>query len=96
MLKSRKTTHKKQLAARVLCGLLLGAYLTAGYCMPTAWGELSGDGMVEGKFIGEVTNVTIRGYNVSAAYDNDVYATAWGPIPKSASSTSRSPTRTPS
>ena len=28
-------------AARVLCALLLGAYLTAGYSMPVAWGRKS-------------------------------------------------------
>ncbi|MBO6265749.1 MAG: ESPR domain-containing protein, partial [Acidaminococcaceae bacterium] len=31
-------------AGRVLCGLLLGAYLTAGYSMPVAWGTPAGDG----------------------------------------------------
>ena len=29
--------QRKFLAAQVLCGLLLGAYLTAGYSMPAAW-----------------------------------------------------------
>ena len=31
--------QRKFLAARILCGLLLGAYLTGGYCMPVAWGN---------------------------------------------------------
>ena len=33
-----RTTNKKQLAARVLCTLLLGAYLVGGYGEPVAWG----------------------------------------------------------
>ena len=33
-----RTTNKKQLAARVLCGLLLSTYLTGAYSMPVAWG----------------------------------------------------------
>ena len=41
-------------AARVLCALLLGAYLTAGYSMPVAWGAdgyviRDGDTIVWGK-----------------------------------------------
>ncbi|MBQ5345182.1 MAG: hypothetical protein J6F33_08315, partial [Acidaminococcaceae bacterium] len=43
-------------AARVLCALLLGAYLTAGYSMPVAWGA---EAQVRG-------NVTLDGINSSA------------------------------
>ena len=32
-----RTTNKKQLAARVLCGLLLGMYFVGGYGQPVAW-----------------------------------------------------------
>ena len=43
-------------AARVLCALMLGAYLTAGYSMPVAWGE---EDQVRG-------NVTLGGSKSSA------------------------------
>ena len=39
-----RTTNKKQLAARVLCGLLLSTYLTGAYSLPVAWGEVTGNG----------------------------------------------------
>ena len=35
---STKRTNKKMLAARILCTLLLGTYLTGGYGEPVAWG----------------------------------------------------------
>ena len=50
-------------AARVLCTLLLGVYLTAGYSMPVAWASPAGDG------------ATIQGFETSASGD---YASAWG------------------
>ena len=33
-----RTINKKQLTARVLCGLLLSTYLTGAYSLPVAWG----------------------------------------------------------
>ena len=50
-------------AARVLCALLLGAYLTAGYSMPVAWASPDGDG------------ATIQGQGTSAG---GTLASAWG------------------
>ncbi|SFE35728.1 ESPR-type extended signal peptide-containing protein, partial [Succiniclasticum ruminis] len=50
-------------AARVLCALLLGAYLTAGYSMPVAWASPDGDG------------ATIKGHGTSAG---GTLASAWG------------------
>ena len=58
-----RTTNKKQLAARVLCGLLLSTYLTGAYSLPVAWGAPDGDG------------ATMQGYNITASGDE---ATAWG------------------
>ena len=52
-----RTTNKKQLAARVLCGLLLSTYLTGVYSLPVAWGapgEITDDSYVAGKFVGTV------------------------------------------
>lgn len=33
-----RTTNKKYLAARIICSLVLGAYLVGGYSSPVAWG----------------------------------------------------------
>ena len=52
-------------AARVLCALLLGTYLTAGYSMPVAWGTPTGDGAV------------IQGNNAYVV-PTAAYASAWG------------------
>ena len=52
-------------AARVLCALLLGTYLTAGYSMPVAWGTPTGDGAV------------IQGNNAWVV-PTAAYASAWG------------------
>ena len=60
-----RTTNKKQLAARVLCGLLLSTYLTGAYSLPVAWGAPAGDG------------ATIQGIGVSASVTADA-ASAWG------------------
>ena len=52
-----RTTNKKQLAARVLCGLLLSTYLTGAYSLPVAWGAPDGDG------------AKIQGDNINASVD---------------------------
>ena len=74
-----RTTNKKQLAARVLCGLLLSTYLTGAYSLPVAWGadnegtaKVSGSGNVFGT---AVINVSAWGSNTKAERNN---ATAFG------------------
>ena len=77
-------------AARVLCTLLLGVYLTAGYSMPVAWGA---DGAVHGVEVtfgdGYSDTASAWGYYTQAkntgatAWGNyasaeNIYATAWG------------------
>ena len=68
--------QRKFLAARVLCGLLLGAYLTAGYCLPVVWGADNAE--IHGKDVNiapEATAASAWGYSTVASGD---YATAWG------------------
>ena len=39
-----KRRTKKYLAARIVCSMVLGAYLVGGYSSPVAWGVPVGDG----------------------------------------------------
>ena len=69
--------QRKLLAARIVCALLLGSYLTGGYCMPVAWGaDNEGSAKVAG-----TSNIT-NGTNASAWGDgttaSGVDATAFG------------------
>ena len=70
-----RTTNKKQLAARVLCTLLLGTYLVGGYGEPVAWGASATNASVN---VSEDTSS-----NASSAWGENTTAsskraTAWG------------------
>ena len=66
-----RTTNKKQLAARVLCGLLLSTYLTGGFGQ-TAFADPTGDGRIDG--------ATIQGSGVTVSGNGETTASAWGTI----------------
>ena len=75
-----RTTNKKQLAARVLCTLLLGTCLAGGYSESVAWGAatVEGSGTVYfygGSIAGVGSEGTAWGYGTEASADE---ATAWG------------------
>ena len=72
-----RTTNKKQLAARVLCGLLLSTYLTGVYSLPVAWGAPDGNGAkIQGNSVtASGTASSAWGY-YAKAYGN--YTTAFG------------------
>ena len=72
-----RTTNKKQLAARVLCGLLLSTYLTGAYNLPVAWGHPDGDGAkIQGNSVtASGTESSAWGYKTPASGED---ATAWG------------------
>ena len=71
----RGKCRKKQLAARILCTLLLGTYLTGGYGEKVAWGApgtIADDLNIKGS-----GTVYFYGESISAG-DVNPKATAWG------------------
>ncbi len=68
-------------AARVLCALLLGVYLTAGYSMPVAWGE---DRVYHELYVHGLDTSVNSSYSDTASvwgygtYAGATGATAWG------------------
>ena len=67
--------QRKLLAARVLCGLLLGAYLTGGYSMPAAWGATATNASVNVTEDSSGNASSAWGYITTASGNG---ATAWG------------------
>ena len=68
-----RTINKKQLAARVLCALLLGTYLTGAYSQPVARGASAASASVN--TTGTDDAASAWGFRTTA---NGSGATAWG------------------
>ena len=66
--------NRKYLAARILCGLLLGAYLTGGYCMPV--GNAS-DPVVTGPVIKGTTDIKTWVYGKASAWGGHTVSNGW-------------------
>ena len=63
-----KRRTKKYLAARIICSLVLGAYLVGGHSSPVAWGAPTVDG---------TGTVYLYGFGIDAT-QRDSTGTAWG------------------
>ncbi|MBO5587135.1 MAG: hypothetical protein J5899_00245, partial [Acidaminococcaceae bacterium] len=72
-----KRRTKKYLAARIVCSLVLGAYLVGGYCEPVAWGEPEGNGAkIQGNSVtADATESSAWGHYAKAS---GKASTAWG------------------